>query len=728
MEHSVTDWLDQSPRPNILKRLASAMGFGRYLQSTVAETDNISSQQGKTRDFNPKIAVDNFFSLVYAAAQMNANAVARTPLRLYGRTRKGKTANFPMHRVPSRRKQYLAGRLADMPSTMTVCKVVNFGEDFQEITDHPALDVLRGVNKWMNAYDMSVLRILYLELTGNAYCYVRNGSIRGRTYPMELWPMPSQWMKVIPSRDESNPIISAYMYGRNDGEALQYEPDEVIRWNYPNPRNLYYGLGKVEASWREICLRNSKSAHDQAVFDNGARPDYAVLLKGAREGEATRFQKELEQRLRGVRNRGKFAVVNADQVDIKPLTFTAEELGDQDRVIEAICNVFGVPVAKFMSNKAVAGGQAGVSDVAYLRDTVLPICRMDEETLNSDFLTRFDGAADDLVFAYDNPVPEDRAAQLQDDTMRLAQGVITRDEWRTENGYDAAGGQAAVLLVPNNLVPVDMAGAQQVQAEPVDDEADDESVNEPDDATTKAIASLERALESLGEKIVTKGEDGAGHWVTIEGAHVFIGTGGVIEKGPAHLVGKKPGDIGKEKRGESPKEKTPLSEKAKKAKETSRYVGADVQRYSEEHNEMKFAKQIGGVALRDNEPVDVIVHEDGVVKHGVELKTMFDNKQAKVYMKREAMQKKRAWMKKNHADFHTVVFDDQKVYNAKGEGQHGPDSDRGIYYKRGVGSFRVSAMQKVKGVKELRQLMEMKTSELPDAAKPSTAYPKVSRR
>lgn len=514
----MTDWLDEAiygpgqSRPGMLKRFLSLIGvkgdFSTYLRSSVRETDNIGQKQGKTRDFNPQVAVNNFFSLVYAAAQMNANSVARTPLRLYGRVRKGKTANFPTVPINPRRKTYLMGRQALTPSSGVVTKIASFGEDFQEITEHPALDVLRGVNKWFNAYDMTVLRVLYLELTGNCYLYVRNGSVRGRSFPMELWPMPSQWVKVVPSRDPNEPIIQGYRYGPNDAEASDYAPDEVIRWNYPNPRNLYYGLGKVEAAWREICLRNSKSEHDQAVFDNGARPDYVVALKNVPTPELTRFQKDIEQRLRGTRNRGKFLTISSEGATVTPLTFTAEELGDQDRVIEAICNVFGVPVAKFMSNKAVAGGQANVSDAAYLRDTVLPICRMDEETLNADYLPRFQGADGDLVLAYDNPVPEDREAQRADDEMKLSRGLISIDQWRVENGYEPEGGNAGKLLIPNNLVPIDELN-KQTDAEPAPDRKGNQKPveGEPeDDEKVKVIKSLDEALKAIASQVATTRE------------------------------------------------------------------------------------------------------------------------------------------------------------------------------------------------------------------------------
>src|SRR5437868_5886476 len=58
------------------------------------------------------------------------------------------------------------------------------------------------------------------------------------------------------------------------------------------------------------------------------------------------------------------------------------------------------------------------------------------------------------------------------------------------------------------------------------------------------------------------------------------------------------------------------SAKAILAAQTSRYVGAEVQRYSEEHNEPIVAQKLGGKSLDDNEPVDVLVEN-----HGIEVKT-----------------------------------------------------------------------------------------------------------
>jgi len=110
------------------------------------------------------------------------------------------------------------------------------------------------------------------------------------------------------------------------------------------------------------------------------------------------------------------------------------------------------------------------------------------------------------------------------------------------------------------------------------------------------------------------------------------------------------------------------------------------------------------------------VKENGVLKHGIELKTLVSNKAGKITMKRSARERKDKWEKESGGTFHTVVLDDQGVYNALGEGKH-DESKRKMYYRRGHGSFRVNSMHPVKSIKELHALMRMGEDQLPTAAR-----------
>ncbi len=157
-------------------------------------------------------------------------------------------------------------------------------------------------------------------------------------------------------------------------------------------------------------------------------------------------------------------------------------------------------------------------------------------------------------------------------------------------------------------------------------------------------------------------------------------------------------------------------DRVERAKAAHVMVDKDIQRYAEEHNEPAAAKALGGLSFKDNEPVDIVIGSGGIVQHGVELKTIVKNANAKITMKGDALAKKRTWARNNKATFHTVVLDDSKVFNANGPGKH-DESKRVIYYRRGAGSFRVANMFQCKDMDEARSMMDTPTKKLPKGAK-----------
>lgn len=157
-------------------------------------------------------------------------------------------------------------------------------------------------------------------------------------------------------------------------------------------------------------------------------------------------------------------------------------------------------------------------------------------------------------------------------------------------------------------------------------------------------------------------------------------------------------------------------DKSSIAKASAKRVDAEIQRYAEEFNEPLIATALGGYSLKDNEPADVVLVRNGKVRHGIELKTMVDNGNDKITMKREAMEKKAAWERKNRATMHTVVLDDRDVFNANGPGKH-DFSKRRILYRRGYGSFRTGNMHEAGSTEELKVLLDTPRHKLPEKAR-----------
>jgi hypothetical protein len=57
---------------------------------------------------------------------------------------------------------------------------------------------------------------------------------RGLGVPSELWPMPSQFVRVVPGAAGDADFVKGYRYGI-EPDAVPFAADEVIPFRLPNP-------------------------------------------------------------------------------------------------------------------------------------------------------------------------------------------------------------------------------------------------------------------------------------------------------------------------------------------------------------------------------------------------------------------------------------------------------------------------------------------------------------
>ena len=146
-----------------------------------------------------------------------------------------------------------------------------------------------------------------------------------------------------------------------------------------------------------------------------------------------RFEESMRSLHQGTRKSGRMVTISGD-IQLMPLNFPSKDLTGRDDIVEEIYACFGVPVSMLKANDPnLASAQAGYS--MWRETTIAPICRMDEETLNSRLLPLF-GIHEDAYLAYDNPVPENRLADSQERAVAVAGGWRTPNEARLEEGYE----------------------------------------------------------------------------------------------------------------------------------------------------------------------------------------------------------------------------------------------------------------------------------------------------
>ena len=159
---------------------------------------------------------------------------------------------------------------------------------------------------------------------------------------------------------------------------------------------------------------------------------------------------------------------------------------------------------------------------------------------------------------------------------------------------------------------------------------------------------------------------------TTGGQFVAEGEGGTPSE-------KKPAKPDKKPAAEKPK----VNPRADRARTSYNPATVEKQRTAES-NELMLAKGVNGKRTTDNEAFDVICG-----RSAVEVKTIIGGKNDKITMHPESLKRKLDMAKKEKMRPYTVVFDARKDI---------------VYYKQGLGSFRLANM-KVTTVDKLREIL-----------------------
>lgn len=139
----------------------------------------------------------------------------------------------------------------------------------------------------------------------------------------------------------------------------------------------------------------------------------------------------------------------------------------------------------------------------------------------------------------------------------------------------------------------------------------------------------------------------------------------------------------KKSQGLNTRGKPIISTRQKIALKNTVIVAKDQQDKAEEIERL-VTKALGGVQQHNNSPMDVVMKFPNGKTMGLEVKSLLLQKNDKITMKRESLAKKVQWGKDNKSNIGTVVVD------LRQKGMQ-------VYYRDGVGSFRIMHMTEVQG-------------------------------
>lgn len=384
---------------------------------------------------NDTALLNAYRSWIYVCVNRNSQFVARVPFKLMvAGKEKGKSYNIMTRSISNKEQDRLFKRLDKFPA-------VHKAIEFQEVMEHPLLDLLAKVNNFMNKTDLFEYQNMHQELTGNAWWYICRD---GMGVPQEIWPINPSRMTIIPDREK---FIKGYIY-TNGATKIEFSPEEIIHFKFPNPNDLYYGTGPLAAAADMYNINQNMNTYENAMFTNNARPDgyFWTDQDDIDDNTFNRLSAELLETWAGVRNSGKTGLLT-NGVKFEPVNFTPREMAflkGREHTKKEIFEIFGNPEGLF--DKGAIKANAEAAQYTYAKYTIDPRLRRTEEKLNERLTPMYD---EKLFIVYDDVVLEDQEYQLREDVELRKIGArstneirISRNEGPIEGGdsYEPLGG------------------------------------------------------------------------------------------------------------------------------------------------------------------------------------------------------------------------------------------------------------------------------------------------
>ncbi len=308
---------------------------------------------------------------------------------------------------------------------------VGKGGDRQEVTKHPALDLLARPYPGLTARALRKVTQVHYDLNGDAL-WVKE---RARNkQPVQLIPIPPHWIRSFPSQTSD-----AYQISWR-GVTKSIPQSEVVRFQDPDPDEPFgRGTGIGESLADEVDTDEFAAKYTKSWFANFGAPAVLVSVEGATDKALLAVEASWKGNYQGngKQHQPMFTggKIRAERLDT---SFKDSNLvGVRDQMRDIIVSTWGVPPEILgiltNSNRATIEG----ADYIMARFVVTPRMDVFVDALNHHLLPDF--GDDSLIFGYDNPIPEDKQFALEVATARPQ--AFTDNEIRKLAGQPAAEGK-----------------------------------------------------------------------------------------------------------------------------------------------------------------------------------------------------------------------------------------------------------------------------------------------
>lgn len=331
-----------------------------------------------------------------------------------------------------------------------------------EIDSHEFLTFLEAVNDFQTGPEFRHILVSHLELTGNAYLLLLNGSgdpvASAEEKPKSMYLLNPAEVEIKLDKIKFPYRIAGYKH-TIDGKDRTYEAFQIVQIKYPNPLNPYLGMGTVQGIAEWLDNDNNSTEFLRKFFKNGAQIGVNIKTDMTSEEQLHELRDSFNEQHQGLENSFK-AIFWPKGVEPVKTDVTFDKIGfDQISDTNRDKILAGFRVSKTILGTAESDtnrSTAETADYVFARRTIKPKMQLICSYLNEFLVPRF---AEDIILSFTDPVPEDleaKSAEMKNGIGALP--ILTVNEARQEYmGMEPVDG-GDVLMVPNNYIPSSEAG------------------------------------------------------------------------------------------------------------------------------------------------------------------------------------------------------------------------------------------------------------------------------
>lgn len=373
------------------------------------------------------------------------------------------------------------------------------GPERQLITDGPVWERFHQPNPFWTFERLSRMDELCLSLWGESFWAIEPGP---GGLPAEFWWMKPTRVRPVP---DANGYLAGFLYHPVDGgEPIPFTPTEVFWQRYPNPIDEFSPLAPLVAARLAADTSKAMMAANKNLFDQGMQPGGVITPRDTGTGPAVTFspdqagdlQRKLEERLKGVKNAHRWAVLRFD-AQIKELSVSpkdAEFIAGLNMSLRQVCRAYGVPSPLMMDLEHATLANVKEFDRMLWDHALVPDADFRAADIRLQVLPRFPGVPTHMEWDYSKiPVLQDSQTAVWDrERGQLETGATTINEWRKAKGLPPVP-WGDVWWAPVNKAQVaderDVTGAPNGAGAPTN--------TDPGGATDRALARLLAAIPAI---------------------------------------------------------------------------------------------------------------------------------------------------------------------------------------------------------------------------------------